>query len=123
MTSSSADEGRRRARAVTWTLVAGATVGATAVAGVAAASSTPGRTSPDSQTSTDAHVRHSHAVAHDHTANAGKHARGDDGERDGNESDDGHRVATPAPATHHRHHRARLAAPTSSQPSATSSGS
>lgn len=115
--TSSTDQVRRRARVVTWTLVAGAAAGATAVAGVAAAS-TPGHTATE-------HAGHS-----GHIERSEHHDRHAVSRGDGNESEHGQddSPTTPAPVQprhHHRHHhqRARLAAPSSSQPSVTSSGS
>ena len=113
--TSAADRGRRRARAATWTLVVGAAAGATAVAGVAAAS-TPTRTgTPNHAHSQGVNHRDSRGeLGHEHAA----------GEHDGHRSGDEQTTTSPVRhQRHHRHHRTRLSPPTSSQPSATSSGS
>jgi hypothetical protein len=120
MTSSTADRGRRRARAATWTLVIAATTGATAVAGVAAASTPTGH-------GTEHPDRHRAPLSRDMTHRRSAEELGRehaDGEHEGQESGEEQTPTSPARhQRHHRHSRAWLSAPTSSQPSATSSGS
>lgn len=117
MTRTRADGGRHRATVVTWTLVAGATLGATAVAGVAAAAPRPTSTTSTRQQQVE---RPSH----------GDDGHGDEGHwnRAGNDHGDEQgqrtsaRTSTRTPKARHQQ-RVVLLPPTSQQPSATSSGS